>query len=69
MPFGANTPTPEVGELEIIMVESRVVACDGGTGPLGHPRVWLHIVDQQTFCPYCSRIYRLKPGAGTDHGH
>ena len=69
MPFGANTPTPEVGETEIIPVDSRVVACDGGDGPLGHPRVWLHIVDEQTFCPYCSRVYRLKPGAGSDHGH
>lgn len=69
MPLGANQPTPDVGEPETIMVESRVVACDGGAGPLGHPRVWLHIVDQQTFCPYCSRIFRLKPGAGDDHGH
>jgi uncharacterized Zn-finger protein len=69
MPFGANTPTPDVGEPETIMVSSRVVACDGGEGPLGHPRVWLHIVDDQTFCPYCSRIYRLAPGAGDDHGH
>ncbi len=69
MPFGANTPTLDVGEAEIIMVDQRVIACDGGEGPLGHPRVWLHIVDQQTFCPYCSRVYRLKPGAGSDLGH
>ncbi len=69
MPFGANVPTQDAGEPETIVVESRVVACDGGDGPLGHPRVWLHIVDQQTFCPYCSRIYRLAPGAGADHGH
>lgn len=69
MPFGAQIPTPELGQTETIIVESRVVACDGGNGPLGHPRVWLHIVDQQTFCPYCSRIYRLAPGTGADHGH
>ncbi len=69
MPFGANTPTPANGETETIVVQNRIVACDGGDGPLGHPRVWLHIVHEQTFCPYCSRIFRLAPGAGDDHGH
>ena len=69
MPFGANTPTPDIGQPETFLVDSRVIACDGGDGPLGHPRVWLHIVHEQTFCPYCSRIYVLKPGAGADHAH
>ena len=68
MPFGANTPTPDIGEPETTLVDSRVIACDGGVA-LGHPRVWLHIVDEQTFCPYCSRIYKLQPGGGDDHGH
>jgi uncharacterized Zn-finger protein len=44
------------------------VACDGGDGPLGHPRVWLRIVGTQTFCPYCSRVYVLNAGA-SDSGH
>jgi len=69
MPFGADTPTPDIGQPETMLVDARTVACDGGAGPLGHPRVWLQIVHEQTFCPYCSRIYRLKPGAGDDHGH
>ena len=69
MPFGASTPTPEVGQTETFIVRDRNIACDGGDGPLGHPRVWLHIEHEQTFCPYCSRIYRLAPGAGADHGH
>jgi uncharacterized Zn-finger protein len=69
MPTGAPTPTPDVGEPETVMVDSRVVPCDGGTGSLGHPRVWLNIEGEQTFCPYCSRIFRLAPGAGSDHGH
>lgn len=68
MPFGANTPHPEVGSPEILHVDDRVVACDGGEGPGGHPRVWLRIVEQQTFCPWCSRIFVLKEGAGDgDH--
>ncbi len=68
MPFGADTPHPEVGSPEIILVDERVVACDGGDGALGHPRVWLRIVHQQTFCPWCSRIFVLNEGAGDD-GH
>ena len=69
MPFGADTPTPQLGTPETIRVDSRTVACDGGDGPLGHPRVWLHIDDEQTFCPYCSRIFALVDGAGTPSGH
>ena len=54
---------------EVISVDSRTVACDGGDGPLGHPRVFLHIADRQVMCPYCSRLYVLKDGAGDEHGH
>lgn len=57
--------TPE----ERIMVESRHVACDGGKGPLGHPRIWMHIQDREVTCPYCSRTYALKDGAGDDGHH
>jgi len=47
---------------EIIPVSSLEVVCDGGGGPLGHPRVFLHI-DQdkgEITCPYCSRQYVLR---------
>ena len=38
------------------------VKCDGGVGPLGHPRVFLHIdvKSGQIQCPYCSRLYVFK---------
>jgi uncharacterized Zn-finger protein len=65
MPDVATTPAPT----ETIAVASRVVACDGGDGALGHPRVWLRIVADQVTCPYCSRVYVLAPGAGPDGGH
>lgn len=55
---------------ETIEVQSLEVVCDGGGGPLGHPRVFLHI-DQDKgdiTCPYCSRTYVLKLLAGRD-GH
>ena len=66
MPAGEATTTAAT---EIIPVDSRTVACDGGEGALGHPRVFLHIADKQVMCPYCSRLYVLKDGAGDEHGH
>jgi uncharacterized Zn-finger protein len=55
---------------ETISVASLDVACDGGGGPLGHPRVFLHI-DQDKgdiVCPYCSRTYVLKVPTGARPG-
>ena len=43
---------------ETIEVEDSVVACNGGGGPLGHPRVFLNLgPDGRVECPYCSRLY------------
>jgi uncharacterized Zn-finger protein len=53
---------------EIVHVHSPTVSCDGGVGPLGHPRVYLRITDTQVTCPYCSKIFVLEEGA-TDSGH
>ena len=63
MPDGATTPT------ETIPVNERVIACDGGNGALGHPRVFLRIEGNEVMCPYCSRLYVLNPGAGSGSGH
>jgi uncharacterized Zn-finger protein len=53
---------------EIIEVENSVVACDGGNGAMGHPRVYLNIgKGGQIDCPYCSRRYVLKAGAAGGH--
>ncbi|MGE5539162.1 MAG: zinc-finger domain-containing protein [Gemmatimonas sp.] len=55
---------------ETILVDRERVACDGGGGPLGHPRVFLNVGATGTVeCPYCSRVYKLKPGAKLGHGH
>ena len=67
MPDG-TTPTETI-PTETIGVNERTVACDGGDGALGHPRVFLRIEAQQVICPYCSRLYVLNPGAGSGHGH
>ena len=54
---------------DIFIVHDRTVACDGGDGGLGHPRVFLRIEDRETTCPYCSRHYVLAAGAGRGDGH
>jgi uncharacterized Zn-finger protein len=47
---------------EMIETQHAEVACDGGGGALGHPRIYLHIdpAKGQISCPYCSRTYLLK---------
>jgi uncharacterized Zn-finger protein len=72
MKYGAATataPTTNANPTEIIHVDDRTVACDGGGGTLGHPRVYLFIEDREIVCPYCSRLYVLNEGAGQGHGH
>lgn len=55
---------------EIFHVNDVVVACDGGTGALGHPRVYLNITTSgQIDCPYCGRRYVLNKDAKPGHGH
>ena len=57
-------------EFETIIVDTTHVACDGGNGPLGHPRVFLNMGhDRQVVCPYCSRTYQLAEGAKVKAGH
>lgn len=48
------TPAPETR-----IVESYRIACDGGEGALGHPRVWLQIPEAvgAIDCPYCDAHY------------
>lgn len=47
--------TTSAPETEI--VSSWRIACDGGEGALGHPRVWLKIAEEEGFvvCPYCDK--------------
>ncbi len=47
---------------ELIVVDTGTVACDGGSDPSGHPRVFLNLGDdRQVDCPYCGRRYMLAP--------
>ena len=47
-----------------IEIDETTVACDGGDGALGHPRVFLHLVADgddapRIDCPYCGIRFRL----------
>lgn len=46
---------------DTIAVDHEVVACDGGGGALGHPRVFLNMEGKGRIeCPYCGRRFVLR---------
>ena len=50
--------------VEILFTDQSIIACDGGGGALGHPRVYLHMdTAGEVVCPYCGRRYILEEGA------
>lgn len=61
---------PASDAADIIETDSKRVACDGGGGALGHPRVYLEMGRAtEITCPYCSRHFVLREGAGAGPGH
>jgi uncharacterized Zn-finger protein len=69
---GYIPPTTKEAEMpvdapEVIEVDDTRVACDGGGGALGHPKVYLEMGDENFVeCPYCDRRFVLRAGA---HAH
>lgn len=52
---------------EIIEADSREIACDGGGGALGHPRVFLNMgAKKEIDCPYCGRQFALSAAGSAD---
>ncbi|HVO01831.1 MAG TPA: zinc-finger domain-containing protein [Candidatus Cybelea sp.] len=50
--------------VETVEVSTTRVACDGGPGVLGHPKVYLNLAkDGAVDCPYCGKRFVLKAGA------
>lgn len=47
---------------ETKIVEAHRVACDGGEGAMGHPRVWLQIDEVKGYveCGYCDAKFVHK---------
>ena len=56
---------PAIKPFEMIHVNTLEVVCDGGVGPLGHPKVYLHIDNDKgsITCPYCSRMFVMRLSA------
>jgi len=56
-----NEKTKKTPSAETVIVEDRVIACDGGKGRLGHPKVYLNMgANNSISCPYCSKEFVLK---------
>ena len=54
------TKTPHTPPPEVIHVKDHRIACDGGGGALGHPRVFLEMGEaHEVTCPYCDRLFVL----------
>ncbi len=47
---------------EITYVKEARVACNGGDGPLGHPKVYYSLNDEgYAECGYCDRVFIYAP--------
>lgn len=64
---GATKPTSTTNladNPEVIVTATSKVACDGGGGALGHPKVWYDMgADDYVECKYCDRVFVLKGGS------
>lgn len=49
-----------------IVVDNRVAVCDGGSGPTGHPRVFINLDNgKPNPCGYCGLRFQMRHA----HGH
>ena len=49
--------------IEVCYVDAESVACDGGCGPLGHPKVYMPIDRTgRVTCGYCGRLFVRDAG-------
>ena len=52
---------------ETIETEDAIAACNGGGGPMGHPRVYLNLTPNgRVECPYCSRLFVNRASVPSD---
>ncbi len=53
--------SPDIKNKELQVVPSPNVACDGGGGALGHPKIYLDMgKEKKIVCPYCSKLFVLE---------
>eukprot|EP00088_Acartia_fossae_P021456 TRINITY_DN228_c0_g1_i1.p1 TRINITY_DN228_c0_g1~~TRINITY_DN228_c0_g1_i1.p1 ORF type:complete len:135 (-),score=40.30 TRINITY_DN228_c0_g1_i1:22-399(-) len=50
-----------IDKTPVIKVKSNIVACDGGGGALGHPKVYINLDDNEVHsCIYCGLRYQRE---------
>jgi uncharacterized Zn-finger protein len=55
--------------VEKIIVQAHRIACDGGGGAMGHPKVWYEMgSDHEVECLYCGRVF-VQDLVASDSGH
>jgi uncharacterized Zn-finger protein len=60
--------TVPMSPFETIEINEMRTACDGGGGPLGHPKVYLSLAPAgRVECPYCSRLFVNRAALGAGH--
>lgn len=69
-PLAERVPDDPLAPPETLEADGEVVACDGGGGVLGHPKVWLNMEGKGFVdCPYCDRRFVHRPSAGAAPHH
>ena len=64
--MASHSPTPAstANNPEVVVVATKKIACDGGGGALGHPKVWYDMSESDHVeCKYCGRVFALKGGS------
>jgi uncharacterized Zn-finger protein len=56
---------------EVVTVTTSTVSCEGNGPATGHPKIYLTFQHgrDEIVCPYCSRTFRMAPGAQPSHDH
>ncbi|GBE77956.1 Lactobacillus shifted protein [Sparassis crispa] len=70
MEFQPNPPSAMemISQEPIRVVHGRKAVCDGGIGPLGHPKIYINLDNPGPQpCGYCGLRFQQAPHAGHEH--
>lgn len=52
-PGSGKEPIELIAQVPPIKIKARTTSCDGGSGPMGHPRVFINVDKGVASCGYC----------------
>ena len=59
-----------MGPIEVIVVDSKKIACDGHSIASKHPLIYLNMgSDNNVVCPYCSKNFIIKKEVPSNKKH